>query len=517
MCGILFCKSSKPVDQIFDIIKYRGPDSTNILSNTSLDFWFCHHRLRIIQFSENLELGNQPIVRNGVILICNGEIYNYQEIARELSIIDLTVDCDIILRLYQAKGPASLSELDGDFAFIMYDTRNQLIITGRDHVGLKPLFIAYDSYDQAVGMCSSMKVLEKLDNVVRVIRHPIGEVLILTKVNLGMNITHKRILIDYELCCTQTFNLDVNQALQGIRDVLVRAVQKRILHTSVPYALLCSGGIDSSLILAICCRILNFHNIHVFTMKYDTGNSFDSMYADMLTRHFDIKNHTTVTFTTAEGIEILPEVIEKLETYDPNTIRASIPMYLLAKYIKQNSEFKVILSGEGADELFMGYDYFAVMHPSSEQAKEESVRLVQNLQTFDLLRAERCFSSHGLELRVPFLDRDVINYVLRLPGWMRLPFQGIEKWILREAFRDLQIPQRIANRQKERLSDGVGYGWVPSLINYTCTGDDLNTDQRIGQEKAYYRQIYDKIFKNDLIIRTMPTWSVNTKNEIMAY
>ena len=167
-------------------------------------------------------------------------------------------------------------------------------------------------------------------------------------------------------------------------------------------------------------------------------------------------------------------------------------------------------------------DYFAVMHPTSQQAKEESVRLVQNLQTFDILRAERCFSAHGLELRVPFLDRDVINYVLRLPGWMRLPFQNIEKWILREAFRDLGLPDRIANRQKERMSDGVGYGWVPSLINHSVnqlmSSEGLTTDQRISSEKDYYRQVYNKIFKNDLIIqRVMPAWAVAAKGQIMAY
>lgn len=436
---------------------------------------------------------------------------------QELKINDLSVDCEIILKVYQHFGPRGISKLDGDFAFVLYDSNNGLIITGRDQVGLKPLFVGTDDYKNIIGMCSEIKVLERLEGVTKVFKHPIGEAHVLQ----NLKVTHKHILIDYDLINKETYNVDIEKAMFGIRNYLTKAVNKRIFHNNVPYALLCSGGIDSSLILAICAKYLNIQNIHVFTMKFENDNSFDSTYASMLTQSLGIKNHTIVSFTKDEGISIIEEVIEKLETYDPNTIRASIPMYLLAKYIRQNTIFKVILSGEGADELFMGYNYFGIMNPSSDEAKYESIRLVKNLHSFDILRAERCFSAHGLELRVPFLDKDMVNFVLRLPGWMRLPNKGVEKWIMREAFRELNIPDRIMDRQKERFSDGVGYSWVPTIINFTAgnkNNESLTTEERTKREKEYYRKIYDRLFKNDLIIkRIMPSWAQKSSQNVMAY
>lgn len=512
MCGILFCTNSEPVDEIFNDIKYRGPDNTTVVRN---DHWFCHHRLRIIQFSEDLEIGNQPTEYKGVMLICNGEIYNYKNIAEELKITDLTVDCDIITRIYLMLGTSGLSKLDGDFAFVLYDTHKKIIITGRDPVGLKPLFLGYDNNNMLVGACSALKVLEKIKNIVSIIQHPIGEVLIIE--NLKM--TGRKYLMNYDRINNEIIDSTVEIAIKKIRNYLIKAVEKRVKHNNVPYAFLCSGGVDSSIILAICSRILRIKDIYVFTLKYADGNSFDSVFANMLTESLGIKNHTTVTFTKDEGLGAIKEVIEKLETYDPNTIRASIPMYLLAKYIKKNTKFKVILSGEGADELFMGYNYFGIMNPTSDQAKVESARLVKNLHSFDVLRAERCFSSHGLELRVPFLDKDLINYVLRLPGNLRLPRYNIEKWILREAFKDI-LPERLLNREKERMSDGIGYSWVPSLINHASeTGHEISkqTDTKAMLEKGYYKNVYNSMFKTDCIIdRDMPTWCKKIENNMLS-
>lgn len=530
MCGILFCNSTKPVDEIFDMINYRGPDNTTCLHK---DFWFCHHRLRVIQFSKDLEVGNQPITKEGIVLISNGEIYNFKELAKELDISDISVDCEIILHLYLKLGPLGMKKLDGDFAFILYDTKKNVIVTGRDHVGLKPLYIGTDNNKNVIGMCSEIKVLEQIEGIENIVRHPIGEIRVIDNTDNNLKFTHKKKLIDYDSINNQVFKGGLQDALKGIRYYLTKSVEKRILHNNVnklttdnvPYALLCSGGVDSSLILAICVKLLGLNNIHVFTMKFDSDNSFDTVYAEMLTKSLNIKNHTIVSFTKKEGLDSIPEVIHRLETHDPNTIRASIPMYLLAKYIRKNTEFKVILSGEGADELFMGYNYFGIMNPTEIQARIEATRLIKNLHSFDILRAERCFSSHGLELRVPFLDKDFINYVLRLPGDMRLPKNGTEKWIMREAFRDLGIPEHIMNRQKERFSDGVGYSWVPTIINYAAEIDNneksLNTNERMDREKKYYRKIYNGFFKTDLILnRKMPVWaqqSDDKKDDVMAY
>ncbi len=512
MCGILFCTNSEPVSDAFDQIKYRGPDNTTVVRN---DYWFCHHRLRIVQFSDDLKIGNQPIEYKGIILVCNGEVYNYKSIAEELGIIDLDVDCDIIIRIYLILGTSGFSKLDGDFAFVMYDTNKKIIITGRDPVGLKPLFLGRDNKNKLVGACSSLRVLEKIENITNIVQHPIGEVLIME----NLEITGRKYLMNYEKINKELKDVDVDVATKKIRSYLVKAVEKRVEHGNVPYAFLCSGGVDSSIILAICSRILGLKNIHVFTLKYADGDSFDSTFANMLTASLGIKNHTTVTFTKDEGLSAINDVIEKLETYDPNTIRAAIPMYLLAKYIRNNTEFKVILSGEGADELFMGYNYFGLMNPTSDQAKTESVRLVKNLHSFDVLRAERCFASHGLELRVPFLDKDLMNYVLRLPGNLRLPKDGIEKMILREAFKDL-LPERLLNREKERMSDGVGFSWVPSLINYasrTEHGASKETSAKAMLEKEYYKGIYNSIFKTDCIIdREMPNWCKKTEDNMLG-
>ena len=514
MCGILFCSCENFDKTQFDLIKYRGPDNTTC--EKIENFWFCHHRLSIIN-PEN-ENGNQPIKKDGVILICNGEIYNYKQLTNET----LDVDCEIIIDLYKQEGLPGLSKLDGDFAFVLYDATKQVIITGNDPVGLKPLFIAYDSLKRVIGIGSEIKVLQDLPEIKKIKRHSIGEVRVLDVQT--MKFTNRMRLINYDNI--QIIEKTREEHLLDINNILTTSVTKRITHTDRPYALLCSGGLDSSLILAITAKILgiNSRNIHVFTMSYDTNNvSLDSMYADMLTASLNIEKRTTVKFTKEEAFDSIEKVIQILETHDPNTIRAAIPMYLLAKHIKENTDYKVILSGEGADELFAGYNYFSIRNPTPEETEKETCRLIKNLHSFDVLRAERCFSANGLELRVPFLDRDFIKYSLSIPGSLRLPVRGLEKKLLRDSFHNLassmNIPDRLMDRQKERMSDGVGYDWVPSIINYSCkemsydpNDTNITTAERAVIEKKYYRQIYDKHFKFDTIIkRKLPPWSEGPK------
>jgi len=272
--------------------------------------------------------------------------------------------------------------------------------------------------------------------------------------------------------------------------------------------------------------------LHIFTLSLDAGSSsYDEFYADLfvseLHRKYPDIQYTKVKFKIEDGLAIIEDIIKILETHDPNTIRASIPMFLLAKYIKENTDYKVILSGEGSDELFMGYNYFSMMKPTYEQAEKESLRLVQGLHSFDILRAERCFSSNGLELRVPFLDRDLISKVIQIPGQHRLPSNGLEKSLLRssfsEMFKELDISDRILFRSKERMSDGVGMTWIPSLINHCVEKEfersgnlqnkSLSTDDRMLYEKSYYKHIYDKHYKyNTILFRMLPEWS-NVKEQ----
>jgi len=517
MCGITFIKGGEDVSQenvkkYFAKIKYRGPDNTtimNFMNNNGIPMYFCHHRLSIINVDD--ESGNQPFVKDNMILICNGEIYNYLALgAKYFPGKEFKNDCEIIIDLYRLLGgiEKTLEVLDGDFAFILYDQDTGDLITGRDPVGLKPLFLGYKN-GELVGIASEIKVLTEFVEHIEV--HPIGSY------SVGGR-TMKEYFVYYDEL--ESALLDESNACSTINQLLTKSIEKRITHTEREYAFLCSGGIDSSLILAISLELLHKDNIHVFSIEYDDGKgsiSYDSFYATMLTKAYQVK-HNIVKFTKGQALDKLEEVINRLETYDINTIRASIPMYLLAEWIAQNTDYKVILSGEGADEAFMGYNYFNFC-PSGEEAIEESLRLTKNLYSFDVLRAERCFSSHGLELRVPFLDKDLLKYVLNLDGNLRKPYQGLEKYLLRESFNGLKtMPKQILERQKERFSDGIGFTWVPTLINHAknTVDDEYDVEEMCyynapkNKEGYLYRSIFEKHYPGyaEIIkLRAMPSWA----------
>jgi asparagine synthase (glutamine-hydrolysing) len=530
MCGILLLLKTLGVKREnilkqFNKQKHRGPDKTLIQKID--DLIFCFHRLSIINPKNDLAM--QPIINNHVVLICNGEIYNYKKLLQnhfntnKQDTIDIKVDVEIIIHLYYKYGiKKTLDLIDGDFAFILYDANREIIITARDPVGLKPLYFGYHN-NEIVAISSEIKSINEYCN--RIERHDIGSFYVINKQT--HTILEKNKFCDFSEYMTNHKNprnslsqmniegklvqyycdeLDESKITSQIKKLLIKSVEKRITHTDQPYAFLCSGGIDSSLILSLAIDCLGVENLHVFSMELEGDRSDDSFYASILTKTYGVQ-HTIVKFTKEEGTECIEEVISQIESHDLNTIRASIPMYLLAKHIKQNTDYKVILSGEGADELFMGYLYFNYFDDIND-ANRETLRLIQNLHSFDVLRAERSFSSHGLELRVPFLDKEFIQYVLSLNGSVKLPCIGIEKHILRQSFKDLsKIPPHILNRQKEKFSDGVGFGWVPTLINY-CKNKSENVEKnQDNYEKKYYRDIFDKYYKgfeNVIIKREMP-------------
>jgi asparagine synthase (glutamine-hydrolysing) len=297
-----------------------------------------------------------------------------------------------------------------------------------------------------------------------------------------------------------------------VHQLLSDAVRKRLSHSERPVGLLCSGGVDSALITSIASRAVDPALITVFTMEYAGSRSEDAFYARLLCSKLGFR-HTVVSFSRDDVAEYMDRVIVAIETYDPNTIRAAIPMYLLAKHIAENTDIKVILSGEGADELFAGYSYFRFA-PDGSALNAETARLVRNTHMFDLLRADRCFAAFGLEVRVPYLDRYLVDYVLQVDGRLKMFGPGhirqAEKALLRTSFLGFEELSmlRILDRPKERFSDGCGFSYVPQLLaKLGGAAPDLETREQL--EKAHYRAVFRAAYGSNwnwIIERSMPAW-----------
>ena len=555
MCGILFAQMKKQnqnqlelLKTCFSKIKHRGPDASNYLicesncnNGNNNKYFMGGHRLKIINPSDE---GNQPLeLDDNLVLICNGLIYNYLELARKHKIPRslLRTDIDIILHLYK-KGltPRDIcNELDGVFAFVLLDKMQNRIIMGRDPHGIRPLFYQMGSVEESIQMVASeIKAFPKpLDKTIQIF--PPNR------------------FYDSEYPSFQSYNNVFRETMtetsypivsEKIYDLLIKAVKKRIDNSDRPVAFLCSGGVDSSIIFGIARNYLKMHHpereLHVYCMNYAKSNStsYDLFYAEMLmTQYRDDKQvqFHSVSFTWDEVLMILDKMPYLMETYDPNTIRASIPMILLAKYLSEQTEFKVFLSGEGADELFMGYNYFQQV-PNGNLANAESRRLMRNLHMFDVLRADRCFAAHGLEIRIPFLDRDLVHYASNVQGKLKMFRNGIEKKLLRDAVRE-KIPEltmsRVIDRQKERFSDGCGFSYVPDILNYvfSCSSElssELSSskssskinkqklvtlEEKEKSERAFHKQRFRKAFgeMDHLIIkRELPDWcDTSAKNQ----
>lgn len=534
MCGILLYKTkdSSKVDKHFDLIKNRGPDETTVVNIGK--YTMGHHRLSIVK----LNTGTQPIsLKYGnttYTLVCNGEIYNYDKLTQR----ELNSDCEVIIDMYIKK---KIHLLDGDFAFVLVisNENGEEIVTGRDNVGLKPLYLGYDKKGKLVGACSEIKVLEAIENRIIVKSHPIGTVINHTtneKINMINMIIPRKI------------NDDINTIMITIKKLMYESVKKRLLHSERPITVLCSGGINSVIVASLVIDIIdkncnpNKKKLELYSVSYDR-DSYDLIYADIF-YSFVQEKYPWVKFTRVEmnndviTDDYIKNIIYTIESHDSNSIRTAIPMYYLAKYISLNSKYKVVLSGEGADELFMGYNYFSNQGVTSDQSAEESKQLVENLHLFDLLRAEKVFSANGLEVRVPFLDKDLVNYVTNLPGDIRLPMNGTEKYLMRIIFEDtlrsiLTTEKNIMKnndfrddnrefnnllfRKKDRLFEGISGKWVPDLIAHIIgsKSESMTSDKRFSIEKECYKKIYEQLFKNDIIIyRKLPEWAEEKVNNI---
>lgn len=476
MCGIWYYSGSIPAVDIYDNIKHRGPDNTVIKYTASGIFVF--HRLSI----NGLENGNQPLSFDNTTSICNGEIYNFKSLATIKNIPLITgSDCEIISPLLnQCSSFQQLKEfcnsLDGVFAIVSETPLG--LFAARDPLGVRPLYYGNNSE----GLCFSSEAKGLIDFCDNVFEFPIGSFMINNTIIQYCDISEKPLT-------EVPFHNDT------LNSILTASVKKRLMcERDIGFFL--SGGLDSSLIAAIGKKELGT----IKTFSIGIGNSPDLFFAKKVA-DFLQTDHTEITFTQEEGIEAIKSVIWALESYDCTTIRASVPMYLLSKYVSQNTDVKVILSGEGADELFGGYLY---LHnaPNSSEFQCETYNLLKSVHSHDIIRADRCTAAHGLELRVPFFDRSLINYVKAINPTLKEAHSNIEKKILRDSFQGDYLPHDVLYRQKNGMSDAVGYSWVDFVRQFTSQMisdkefQDFKRDKNspMTKEEMYYRVIYESQF-----------------------
>lgn len=490
-------------------LRHRGPDWSGIYCGKSAIL--CHERLSIV----DPQSGGQPLFSpdRKQILAVNGEIYNHADIRRRYAgryEFATGSDCEVILALYRDKGIHFLEELSGIFAFALYDEEKDDFLIARDPIGVIPLYIGHDK-DGLTYVASELKALEgRCDSY---------EPFLPGHYYLGsegkMTRWYQRDWMEYEAV------KDNGAAAADVRDALEAAV-KRQLMSDVPYGVLLSGGLDSSIISAVAKKFAArrvesgdsqaawWPSLHSFAVGLKGAP--DLAKAREVAEHIGTVHHE-INYTIQEGLDALRDVIYFIETYDVTTVRASTPMYLLARVIKSMG-IKMVLSGEGADEIFGGYLYFHKA-PDARAFHEETVRKISKLHLYDCLRANKSLSAWGVEGRVPFLDKDFLDIAMRLnPAAKMCPGAVPEKKILREAFEEL-LPESVAWRQKEQFSDGVGYSWIDTLkeITVAAVSDEemAHAAQRFpinpprNKEEYYYRSIFEEYFPSESAARCVPS------------
>ena len=501
-------------------IRHRGPDWSGIHCSGSAIL--AHERLSIV----DPESGGQPLFSpdGKQVLAVNGEIYNHKEIReRYKGRYDFQTgsDCEVILALYRDKGVNFLEDLNGIFAFALYDEEQDAFLIARDHIGVIPLYIGYNA-DGKVFVASELKALEgECERY-----EPFLPGHYYWSKDPGMKRWYKRDWMEYDNVKDNTASSD------AIRKSLCAAV-KRQMMSDVPYGMLLSGGLDSSVISAITESYAErrietdsrsrawWPRLHSFAVGLKGAP--DLAKARLVADHIGTVHHE-INYTIQEGLDALRDVIYFIETYDITTVRASVPMYLLARVIKSMG-IKMVLSGEGADEIFGGYLYFHKA-PSAEEFHKETVRKLSKLHLYDCLRANKSLSAWGVEGRVPFLDKEFLDVAMRTNPKAKMcsvlpasrsgeadPKASIEKRIVREAFEDM-LPEEVAWRQKEQFSDGVGYSWIDTLKKITS---EAVTDEQMAhaeerfpintplcKEEYYYRSIFEEHFPSESAARSVP-------------
>ncbi len=489
-------------------IRHRGPDWSGIYADDKAIL--AHERLAIVDPAS----GKQPLLSpNGkLVLAANGEIYNHRELRKQFEgryDFRTESDCEVILALYQEKGPEFLDEMNGIFGFTIYDAEKDEYFVARDHMGIIPLYMGWDK-NGTFYVASELKALE--GTCTKIELFPPGHYL--HSADGELKRWYSRDWMEYDAV------KENETSIKAIKEALEAAVHRQLM-SDVPYGVLLSGGLDSSVTSAIAKKYAQkriesgdtadawWPQLHSFSVGLE--GSPDLAAARKVADHIGTVHHE-IKFTIQEGLDAIKDVIYNLETYDITTIRASTPMYLMARVIKSMG-IKMVLSGEGADELFGGYLYFHKA-PNAKEFHEETVRKLSKLHMYDCLRANKSLASWGIEGRVPFLDKEFMDVAMRInPQDKMINGERMEKWVVRKAFEDM-LPESVAWRQKEQFSDGVGYSWIDTLkevVKQEVSDEQLaNAKFRFplqtptSKEEFYYRSIFEEHFPSDAAALCVP-------------
>ena len=517
MCGIVCAfdlkqSSEKLRPELLEMsknLRHRGPDWSGIYSSDQAIL--VHERLAIVDPTS----GKQPLISpsGNLVLAANGEIYNHRELRAPYESsyqFKTQSDCEVILALYENEGPSFVEKLNGIFAFAIFDESNNEFFIARDHMGIIPLYMGWDG-DGTFYVASELKALEGVCSKIELF--PPGHYF-----HSGDSEPTAWYTPDWKEFDNVKNNMT---SIEDLHDALSAAVHRQLM-SDVPYGVLLSGGLDSSITSALAKKYAAHRvetddqqaawwpQLHSFSVGLE--GSPDLAAAQEVAKHIGTIHHE-IKFTIQEGLDAIREVIYHLETYDITTIRASTPMYLMARAIKALG-IKMVLSGEGADELFGGYLYFHKA-PNEKEFHEETVRKLEKLHQYDCLRANKSLAAWGIEGRVPFLDKEFIEVAMRLnPKDKMITSDRMEKWVLRKAFENY-LPESVAWRQKEQFSDGVGYSWIDTLKE--LVESEVNDEQMENahyrfpvqtpqnKEEFYYRTIFESHFPSEAAALSVPS------------
>ena len=516
MCGIVCAFDLKQKAEVLrpkvlemsKIIRHRGPDWSGVFSNDKAIM--AHERLAIVDPAS----GKQPLFTEdrSLVLAANGEIYNHRVLRKQFEgkyQFQTESDCEVILALYKEKGVHFLDEMNGIFGFAIYDVAKDEYFIARDHMGIIPLYIGWDQ-NGTFYVASELKALEGHCSKIQLF--PPGHYM--SSKDGKFVQWYKREWTDFDAV------KDNETSIEEIKIALEAAVHRQLM-SDVPYGVLLSGGLDSSITSAIAKKYAQkriesgdtvdawYPQLHSFAVGLE--GSPDLAAAQVVADHLGTIHHE-IKFTIQEGLDAVRDVIYNIETYDVTTIRASTPMYLMARVIKSMG-IKMVLSGEGSDELFGGYLYFHKA-PNAREFHEETVRKLSKLHMYDCLRANKSLAAWGIEGRVPFLDKEFMDVAMRInPQDKMINGERMEKWVLRKAFEDM-LPASVAWRQKEQFSDGVGYSWIDTLKEMVAV--EISDEQLANakykfpiqtptsKEEYYYRSIFTEHFPSDAAALSVP-------------